>query len=312
MAESKPFGEALRLLDESDRPAVAAALKRAGKNAAALAAAVPSAKGQRRKALAFLLANMPDHDLRSLSGEFLLANVRLACEARREAPWRARITDELFLDCILPYANLNERRDDWRRDFRDRFAPAAWKCRTPGEAARLLNRTVFKTLGVRYHKTKRPKPDQSPYESTAAGYASCTGLSILLVDACRAAGIPARIAGTPLWTDRSGNHNWVEVWDGGWHYLGAAEPGPLDKTWFSEKVLTADASRWRHRIYAASFRKTKLHFPLAWAPRNRTVPAIDVTKRYLESAARKRPRTKPAATRPAKAKSAASRERPKT
>ena len=45
--------------------------------------------------------------------------------------------------------------------------------------------------------------------------ASCTGLSVLLVDALRAAGIPARFAGTPAWHDDRGNHSWVEVWIGG-------------------------------------------------------------------------------------------------
>lgn len=43
-------------------------------------------------------------------------------------------------------------------------------------------------------------PDQTPEimsveQVLAKGYASCTGLSIFLVNACRAVGIPARIAG---------------------------------------------------------------------------------------------------------------------
>ena len=50
-----------------------------------------------------------------------------------------------------------------------------------------------------------------------------------------AVGIPARVAGTPMWTNMRGNHTWVEVWDGGWHFVGAAEPDPkgLDHTWFN-------------------------------------------------------------------------------
>lgn len=39
-------------------------------------------------------------------------------------------------------------------------------------------------------------PDiMSPSQVIAAGYASCTGLAIFLVNACRAVGIPARVAG---------------------------------------------------------------------------------------------------------------------
>jgi len=44
--------------------------------------------------------------------------------------------------------------------------------------------------------------------------ASCTGLSILFVQALRSAGIPARVAGTGAWNgnETEGNHNWVEVY----------------------------------------------------------------------------------------------------
>ena len=84
----------------------------------------------------------------------------------------------------------------------------------PATAVLALNRAVFAPdhpgTGVRY-STARPKADQSPYESEDCKLASCTGLSILLVAACRACGIPARFVGTPRWTDNSGNHSWVEV-----------------------------------------------------------------------------------------------------
>lgn len=50
-------------------------------------------------------------------------------------------------------------------------------------------------------------PDQTPEimsvaQVLAAGYASCTGLSIFLVAACRAVGIPARVAGALAWVVR--------------------------------------------------------------------------------------------------------------
>ena len=112
-----------------------------------------------------------------------------------------------------------------------------------------------------------------------AHYASCTGLSILLTDALRSVGIPARIAAIALWPDESGNHTWVEIWDGQWHYIGAAEPTPLDHTWFTEKASHTDA---RHPIYASSFKRTSLSFPMPWAPGLKFVPAVDVTERYAK------------------------------
>ena len=71
------------------------------------------------------------------------------------------------------------------------------------EAAAILNNKMFEMVGVKY-STKRPKADQAPYESMEAGLASCTGLSILLIDACRSIGIPARFVGTPMWYNNAG------------------------------------------------------------------------------------------------------------
>jgi hypothetical protein len=272
--------EIVALLPERYRAGVQQQLDAAGKNRAELLGAVRACPAEQRPGLAFLLANMPERDLTSLSRRFLLDQLAYAYRARAEAPWSKAVPEELFFEEVLPYAHVNERRDAWRRDFYDRFMPLARKCRSPGEAAMKLNQEVFRVLGVKYHPTKRPKPDQSPYESIDAGYASCTGLSVLLADACRAVGVPARFAGTPLWNDRSGNHTWVEVWDREWHFLGAAEPGPLDATWFAGKAAKADATKAEQRIYAASFRRGDLSFPLVWDRKIRYVAAVDVTKFY--------------------------------
>ena len=120
----------------------------------------------------------------------------LAYRARDEAPWKRELPEEIFLNDVLPYASMNERRDNWRKDFYDRVKPLIEGADSPGQAAALINKKFFPLVKVRY-STKRPKADQSPYESIEAGLASCTGLSILLVDACRAVGVPARFAGTP-------------------------------------------------------------------------------------------------------------------
>ena len=62
--------------------------------------------------------------------------------------------------------------------------------------------------------------------------ATCTGLSFLLVDAFWSVGIPARMAGTPMWTNMKGNHSWVEVWvDGEWYFT-EYYPEDLNKSWF--------------------------------------------------------------------------------
>lgn len=279
-------------------PALRQALGRAGKNRKELVAALreaarsrgKGARAARLKALGFLVAHMPRADLRSVGKDLLMETLDGAMEARDKAPWKAEITDELFLNHVLPYACLDEKREAWRRDFQERFAARAWAKGSAGEAARFLNGTIFHELKVTYHATKRPKPNQSPGESRQAGFASCTGLSILLVDACRACGIPARVVGIPAWKTpnadaqgrHGGNHMWVEVWDrGAWHCLGAIEDSPLDKTWFIGKIREAsDARLWPHSVYATSWQRTGLSFPLVWNLADDSVSAQNVTESY--------------------------------
>ena len=243
--------------------------------------AIAAAPAEQREGVAYLLVNMPEADLQHLSGDYLLRNVALAYKARAATPWAAAIPHELFLRDVLPYASLDERRDDWRQDFYDRFAPLVKDCHTAADAAQLLNKKVFPELKVTYHASKREKPNQSPYESTKIGYASCTGLSVILVDACRAVGVPARVAGTPMWTDNTGNHTWAEIWDRQWYFVGAAEPGKLDQTWFAGNAAKADPAQPQHRIYAStSDAATDLVFPFVWDAKQDAVKAVDVTAFY--------------------------------
>ncbi len=266
------------------RAAVARALSRSGTRAELWRAWLRDTPAKQRAAAAFLLANMPDADLQTLDPEFVRENIALAYQARAAAPWGRYIPEDVFLDDVLPYAVINEARDPWRREFYDRLTPLVRDCATPGEAAIRLNTEIWKLFGVKY-STERSKPDQSPKESRASGLASCTGLSILLVDACRAVGVPARLVGIPLWPHKPGNHTWVEIWDGGrWHFTGAFEPGPLDEGWFVGDAARAIADDPLHCIYAASFRRTGLPFPCGWRPPTDSIQAINITDRYLRHA----------------------------
>lgn len=257
-------------------------LAAAGANRGEMERALSLVPDDRRSAMEFLIANMPEPDLRSLKGDFLLENVALACEAFATAPWAKDIPQEIFLNDVLPYACLNERRDPWRKKLREISAPLIAACTTPGEAAQALNRKLFGTVKVRY-STARKRADQSPFESMESGLATCSGLSILLVDACRSVGIPARVVGTPMWANLRGNHTWVEVWDSGkWHFMGAAEPDPkgLDRGWFAGDAAKARRDIPMHAIYASSFKKTGVSFPLVWDPSVTWVQAVNVTDRY--------------------------------
>jgi len=260
---------------------VAQALQKAGDNRPQLQRALAETTGDERRGMEFLIANMPDSDLQSLSADFLLENSNLAWQARRELPWGQQIPEAIFFNNVLPYANVDETRDPWRQELLDLCLPIAKQCQTPAEAAQRLNAEVFPKLKLGY-STQRKAPNQSPKESIEQGKASCTGLSIVLSDACRAVCIPARLVGTPLWANKRGNHTWVEIWDGDWHFTGACEPDKngLNRGWFIGDAAQAKKDSFEHAIYAASFAKTKQHFPLVWAMRNKSVPAENVTDRY--------------------------------
>ena len=266
-------------------PELEAALAKAKANRPELEKALSTASAEQQKGMAFLVANMPDADLANLKAEFLLTNTDLAYKARSAVPWGKDIPEDIFLNDVLPYANVDESRDPWRKEFYDMCMPMVKACKTPSEAAQVLNRELFKKINLKY-STERKAPNQSPKESMEQGKASCTGLSIVLSDACRAVCIPARLAGTPLWANKRGNHTWVEIWDKEWHFTGACEADPqgLDRGWFVGDAGQAKKDSVEHAIYATSFKKTPQHFPLVWAMKNTTVPAENVTDRYAKRA----------------------------
>lgn len=208
------------------------------------------------------------------------ASARLAEETRERAPWT--MPDEIFRNYVLPDTSVGEARDDWRPLFREKFLPLVRECATPTEAAETLNREIWEILGVRY-SPERDRPDQSPFHSMRIGKASCTGLSILLIDACRAVGVPARFVGC-RWKNKPGNHSWVEIWDAGqWHHLGAGDGGNAGAAWFDADAAQADPDDPRFAIYAACAEPTGISFPLAWIPdgEDSGVPAHNVTAHYL-------------------------------
>jgi pimeloyl-ACP methyl ester carboxylesterase len=257
----------------------------AGTNRAELLKALESVPQAQRRSMEFLVENMPERDLKSLGADFLLRHVALAHEALAEAPWRDALPQDVFLNDVLPYAILNETRDESRARLRELCAPLVKGCKTAGEAAQKINRELFPLIKVKY-STERKRPDQSALESMASGKATCTGLSILLADACRSVAVPARVAGTPMWVNMRGNHTWTEVWDQGWHFVGAAEPDPqgLDRGWFVHDASQARRDVPEHAIFASSFQRTGIEFPLVWAPNIKWVPGVNVTDRYTPKA----------------------------
>ncbi len=235
-----------------------------------------------RAGLAYLVTHLPQTDLKALPPSALTTAVAQANDARARVAWGGQLPDDIYLDAVLPPFSMTEPRQSMRGEFQARYLPLVRDCTTPGQAALRLNASLFRDYAVTYN-TRRLRTDQCSRESIAQGMATCTGLSIMLVEACRAVGVPARVAGIASWPGRGGNHTWVEIWDldGSWHHLGAAEPDPrgLDHAWFSEEAGRTPSSPPRNAIHASAYRPTGTLFPLVWSPRAQ-VPAVNVSALY--------------------------------
>lgn len=258
------------------------ALVTAGNNAIELQTALEKAPAEQKEGMAFLISYMPERDLKELKADFLLENSAYAYKAREQFSWTKQIPDSIFFNEVLPYVSLNEKRENWRKEFFDRFSKYVVNCSDIFEAIDSINQNVRDEVLVDY-STKRKKPDQAPFESMEQHLASCTGLSIILTDAFRAVGIPSRVAGTPNWHDERGNHNWTEVWaNGKWYFTEYYFPGQLDNAWFFADAGKAIKNDREKAIYASSFKPTGISFPLVWDENIKYVAAENVTDRYTE------------------------------
>ena len=258
-----------------------------------LKAALESVDKSQRKDMAYLIINMPNFDRNGIDLELIKENVEYANIAREQFAWAQQLPEEVYLCDVLPYAVVDEVRDSWRKELYGIFAPEVEECTTMYDAVCAVNANIPRLTGVDYN-TLREKTNQSPSESMRQGMASCTGLSILLVDAYRAVGIPARFVGTASWHDNRGNHSWTEVWlDGEWRVTEYYFPSQLDHLWFMPDASKAKADDRTYAIYATRFAGGNDWFPMVWADEDEDGPieelpkwvgAENVTQHYIDLA----------------------------
>ncbi|MBD0726162.1 hypothetical protein B6A10_13360 [Flavobacterium sp. L1I52] len=229
----------------------------------------------------FLIAYMPERDLKTLSIPYISDQIEGAYKAREEFSWCAKLPDSIFFNEVLSYYCFDERRDNWRNDFYLKFSSVVKDCKDIRQAIKAVNANIRDILLVDYN-INRSIVNISPFQSIKEKMATCTGLSFLLVDAFRSVGIPARIAGTPMWTNMKGNHSWVEVWVDGQWYFTEYYFEDLNKAWFVADAGRADLSNPRHWIYASSYKPKDTYFRLEWDTLSKAIHAENVTKRYID------------------------------
>ena len=231
-----------------------------------------------------------------LNSGFIGPSVILALNSKIQYPWTDALTQDVFYEYVLNYANVNEARSNWRPLLHSVVEPMVnVTSENIRDVVRVVNTKLWKALARRDGECIVFQSGQTPLifdpmSVIAFGYASCTGLAILFVDALRAAGVPARLVGTPAWHGHreEGNHNWVEVLteDGEWHFM---EPSPAQ-----EIVDTLDrdpCERWfcqpdrlfpGTQIYGARLDREKAdtHYPMAWEWNSTDVPGVNRTDYY--------------------------------
>ena len=191
---------------------------------------------EQAEALKFLMAYSPLNDLADYDGDFFLANIVEALNARKEFPRGKTIPEDIFLHYVLPFRINNENLDSFRIAYYSEI-----KNRIEGldaaSASLEINHWCHEKVTYQPSDTRT----SSPMRTILSARGRCGEESTLAVAALRTAGIPARQVYTPRWAHSDDNHAWVEVWvNGKWFYMGACEPEPvLDRGWFTEPARRA-------------------------------------------------------------------------
>jgi len=251
----------------------------------------------------FLRSHMPPWDVdnaQTLEEGILGPTLNVSLTARDLLPWAENIPKDIWLNYVLPYANVNEPRVDWRTLLSSELRPLVqnptYQANTTSDVVSVLNEKLWSTLRTPEitFKSGQTPLIYDPMSTIDYGYASCTGISIMLVDALRSVGVPARIAGTPAWSANvsKGNHNWVEVWlgpgeglDGGaWTFIEGKPAG-------GGETLTNPCDKWfcnpshfdgKTQAFAPQFDNTTntTIYPMAWDLENENVPGVNRTAFY--------------------------------
>jgi hypothetical protein len=260
----------------------------------------------------FLKANMPTWDTpnqESLMEGIIPTALTHSFTVKDTYPWAEMVPKEIFKNYILPYANVNEGRVNWRPMLHTKLGPlvqnSTFEASNASHVVEILNEYLWSALRDEGQTKICFRADETPtfldpMTVINYGYASCTGISILFVDALRSVGVPARLVGTLAWNGTGGNHNWIEIYFGpgkglngdNWTFIegkpaqGANETltDPCDK-WFC-KAKNFDG---KTKVWAVKFdqtdRKTNasLYYPMAWDTDNKGIPGIDRTTFYQEA-----------------------------
>jgi len=256
-------------------------------------------------------------------------STNLSLEMKKKYSWAADVPKDIFRENVLPFASVNEARNNWRpllmeaaQSVLASVDESELDTLSIEDVVMLINNKLWNTglfPNDIVFKSEQTPLIYDPMSIIAFGYASCTGVSIFLLDALRSVGVPARLAGTPAWNNvpQNGNHNWIEVWVGpsngtsigdigtgstvgssstqhNWRFIEAAPAGsgeslsnPCDK-WFCNPNNFANgtqvfATRYDQESEDKTRTQQQQHYPMAWDVSNTEIPGSDRTAYYQQT-----------------------------
>ena len=184
----------------------------------------------------YIYAFLPLSDALSYDYDLFLSYAEHGIFVYENAPWKEKITEDLFFKDILCLRINNEKLENCRPVFYEMFAERI-KGISLEEAIIELNYACFEHVTYKSTDTRTI----SPLSILKRAYGRCGEESTFTASVLRAFCIPAKQVYAPFWSHLDDNHAWVEAFNGeNWHYLGACEPEPeLDVAWFTTAARRA-------------------------------------------------------------------------
>lgn len=250
--------EFTRLIPAKYLESVQSSLHEAGENAPELINVMTKLTGRELEWACFLIGTMPFSDLISIKADYLLEHIHYTSLARDKYRWMQQIPEDVFLAYVLPFRMSSEPIVSHRKYFFEQLDPLINNNATIFEASYQANLWLGGERAgarARVHFAPGEARNKSPFGTLLSGQGRCGELTIIVVAALRAVGIPARSVFTPYWVKCENNHAWTEIWaEGKWYALASGHPdiqsamaATAGRTWFTEPAATAAA------IYADRF-----------------------------------------------------------
>lgn len=230
-----------------------------------------------------------------LSNGLIKPSIDLSIDAKVKYTWTSHVPKDIYFEYVTPYACVNEPRNNWRPVFYQKLKGIVEDFVSKNETIMVedvlkeINQNMWDKFGNDepiYFKSGQTPLIMDAMSVIVYGYASCTGLSIFLINALRIFGIPCRLAGTAAWNAKTenGNHSWIEFYgsDQQWHIMESkpASNGNDENLlepcqwWFCNEERVKDTS-----FFSAGFDQSHTtSFPMAWEESMDDIPGEDRTQ----------------------------------